>query len=183
MSVSLTDRQADRSHVEDRSALTIRVSRGVGSGHTKLAAFDQALRAAGVSDFNLVRLSSIIPPGSSVDVTDGRHQLRGGYGDLLYCVYAEAYASVPAEEAWAGMTWAVHEDGSGAGLFVEHGGDSREVVERSLRRSLDSMMAHRPSGFRHSGTLLSSISCRSEPVCALVVASYRTASWSGDERR
>ena len=46
--------------------LTIRVSAGSGKGRTKMAAFDSALRNAGVADHNLVRLSSVIPAGSVV---------------------------------------------------------------------------------------------------------------------
>lgn len=37
---------------------------GVGNGETELLAFDGALIAAGISHYNLVRVSSIIPPGA-----------------------------------------------------------------------------------------------------------------------
>jgi arginine decarboxylase len=160
------------------SSLTIRVSRGVGTGPTRLAAFDQALRSAGVADFNLVRISSVIPPGSTVLETAGRDQVEGGHGDLLYCVYADAYSSIPGEAAWAGLTWAQHEDGSGAGLFAEHSGWSEGDVQRELHHTLDAMMADRPPGYRHQGTLLSSIMCDSRPVCAVVVASCRAVTWT-----
>ena len=39
-----------------------------GTGRTLLAAFDDALLAAGVANFNLITLSSVIPPGSSIRV-------------------------------------------------------------------------------------------------------------------
>src|SRR5690606_13314100 len=65
-------------------SMTIRVSAGTGTGRTPLAAFDAALAAAGVSDFNLVRLSAVVPPGSDVQVVDGADQLRGGHGDVLF---------------------------------------------------------------------------------------------------
>lgn len=157
--------------------LTIRVSRGVGTGPTRLAAFDEALRSAGVGDFNLVRMSSVIPPGSQVVESDPGEQLPGGHGDLLYCVYADAYSSTPRESAWAGMTWAQHEDGSGAGLFAEHSGWSEADVERELHHTLDAMIAGRAPGYRRQGTLLSSITCEHHPVCAVVVAAYRPVTW------
>ncbi len=37
---------------------------GVGHGETELLAFDRALAAAGFSNYNLVKVSSIIPPGA-----------------------------------------------------------------------------------------------------------------------
>jgi len=37
---------------------------GFGRGEAELLAFDRALAAAGFSDYNLVRVSSIIPPGA-----------------------------------------------------------------------------------------------------------------------
>lgn len=160
--------------------LTIRVSRGVGTGPTRLAAFDQALRSAGVADFNLVRLSSVIPPGSVVIETDAAGQVSGGHGDLLYCVYADGYSSTPRESAWAGMTWAQHEDGSGAGLFAEHSGWSEADVERELHHTLEAMIADRPPGYRRSGTMLCSITCETRPVCAVVVAAYRAVPWHED---
>ena len=80
-----------------RYGLTIRVSSGKGVGRTRLSAFDAALHAAGVGNFNLLRLSSVIPRGSEVTEVGGLQQLAGAHGDRLYCVYAEAYASTPFE--------------------------------------------------------------------------------------
>jgi len=77
------------------AGLTIRISAGVGTGRTRLSAFDAALCAAGVGDFNLVRLSSVIPPASEVVELARGERVLGRHGDRLYCVYAEAYASTP----------------------------------------------------------------------------------------
>ena len=114
------------------AAVSIRVSRGAGSGPTRLAAFDAALMACGVADFNLVRLSSVIPPGAEVVEVSGDEQHQGGHGDLLYCVYADAYTSTPGELAWAGVAWALRNDGSKGGLFVEHTGLSEALLNRDL---------------------------------------------------
>lgn len=158
-------------------SLIIRLSRGTGTGLTRLAAFDQALQSAGVADFNLVRLSSIIPPGAIVLDTPASEQIQGGHGDLLYCVYADAYATLPGQSAWAGVIWARHEDGSGAGLFAEHGGPSQQSVERDLHATMEAMTLSRRPGFRSDGMMLSSVTCQSQPVCALVIASYQASSW------
>jgi arginine decarboxylase len=159
-------------------ALTIRVSAGRGTGRTRLAAFDAALRDAGVGDFNLIRLSSVIPPHSSVLEVEDREQVVGGHGDRLYCVYAEAYASNPHEQAWAGVAWSTRDDRSGAGLFVEHAGSSQQTVERDLQLSLDDLSQGRGGRFVHAGQKLTSIDCVDHPVCAVVIATYRSTPWS-----
>ena len=50
---------------EESVGLSISIRTGVGSGRTLLSAFDHALMGAGVGDFNLVTLSSVIGRGRS----------------------------------------------------------------------------------------------------------------------
>jgi arginine decarboxylase len=45
--------------------LEIQVTTGTGEGPTPLAAFDAALLDAGVANYNLILLSSVIPAGAS----------------------------------------------------------------------------------------------------------------------
>lgn len=158
---------------DSTGSLTITISRGVGSGRTRLAAFDAALRDAGVADFNLIRLSSVIPPGATVREVEAAEQIRGGHGDALFCVYADAYASTPHAEAWAGVAWSTHDDGTGAGLFVEHSGLSEDSVQRDLEMSIEDLSAGRGGGFAWAGSTLASARCTDRTVCALVIASYR----------
>jgi arginine decarboxylase len=160
--------------------LTIRVSAGTGTGRTTLAAFDAALADAGVSDFNLVRLSSIVPPGSRVLEVDGRDQLRGEHGDVLHCVYAREHAALPGHEAWAGIAWSLRDDNSGAGLFVEHEGPSREQVSTDLTHSLEDLSATRGGAYQPAGRLVAGITCATLPVCAVVVATFRRTGWHAD---
>jgi arginine decarboxylase len=159
---------------------TIRVSTGVGSGRTRLTAFDAALIDAGVGDFNLVRLSSVIPPASTVLTVPGTDQIRGDHGDLLYCVYAAAYCSTPHAEAWAGLGWSLATDGSGAGLFVEHEGWSEHEVSTDVENSLRSLSERRGSRYQKAGSVITSIRCIDQPVCGVAVASYRAVGWSSD---
>lgn len=162
----------------DPDALTITVTCGSGKGRTKLSAFDSALRAAGVADHNLIRLSSVIPPGSVVRVGAADEQLRGGFGDVLYCVYAEAYATERGDDAWAGIGWSRAIDGSGRGLFVEHAGHAEEQVSSMISMSLADMSLGREREFVPEDMVLSSAHCSNQPVCAVVVATYRTTPWS-----
>jgi arginine decarboxylase len=159
------------------TGLLIRVSSGIGSGPTELAAFDAALRSAGVGDLNLIRLSSVIPPGSTLTQVNGDDQLQGDHGDRLFCVYAEAYASTPGEQAWAGIGWSRRGDGSGEGLFVEHHGGSRAEVELDVRLTLDAMSAGRGGDFDRPQMTVAHATCGEQPVCAVVVATYRVVPW------
>jgi arginine decarboxylase len=161
-----------------RTRLVIRVSRGAGAGLTRLAAFDSALHAAGVAGFNIVRLSSVIPPHAIVREVTGDDQVKGAEGDVAYCVYAAAYASTPGEQAWAGIAWAMHQDASGAGLFVERSAASESVVRRELDATLEAMALTRGHMYRPAGQAVSSAICVDHPVCAVVVATYGTAGWS-----
>lgn len=159
------------------TGLSIRISSGAGSGLTRLAAFDAALRSAGVGDLNLIRLSSVIPPGSTLLSVGADDQLHGAHGDRLYCVYAEAYASTPGDEAWAGVGWSRRDDGSGDGLFVEHHGLTRAGVELDVRLSLEAMSEGRGGHFEQEGVEVAHAQCEGHPVCALVVATYRVVPW------
>ena len=104
--------QAARVAPEQREtpALTIRVVSGVGFGPTKLAAFDAALREAGIADRNLMTLSSIIPAGSTVLPTAGGNGTAPGeWGDRLYVVLAQLRVDTRHEEGatMGALGWAL----------------------------------------------------------------------------
>jgi len=62
---------------------------GKGYHKTKLSAFEQALRDAGIEKYNLVRVSSILPPNCiEIQKEDGLIQLHPG--QIIYCVIARA---------------------------------------------------------------------------------------------
>jgi arginine decarboxylase len=73
----------------------------VGTGPTELAAFDDALLRVGAGNYNLVRLSSVIPPAARI-VDAGCRSLgvTGEWGDRLYTVYAARCASGAGEPWW-----------------------------------------------------------------------------------
>ena len=158
---------------EEHTGLDISIRSGSGSGRTLLSAFDHALQRAGVADFNLVTLSSIIPPGSRIRSVDST--LPGGHGDLLFCVRAEAFAEHPGDIAWAGLGWCVDE--SGGGLFVEHHGGSEQSVIEQIELSLADMNANRGGGYGPVQMAMASAHCTGLPACALVLAAYRVSTW------
>ncbi len=165
-----------------QAGLRIRVSRSRAEGPTRLAAFDAALVAAGLQNFNLLPLSSVIPVGATVDVVDPGEQARGAHGDLLYCVYATSYATTPGAQAWAGLTWALRRDGSGSGLFVEHSSTTEADLHAHLSSTLTAMIENRGSDYVEAGRVVASATCTDMPVAALVVASYQVLSWTPADR-
>jgi arginine decarboxylase len=158
--------------------LEIRVSRGSGAGPTRLAAFDAALQAAGLAGYNIVRLSSVVPPHAVVREVAPDDLVMGVEGDVAYCVYAAAYASTPGAQAWAGLAWAGQLDGSSVGLFVEHTAASESTVRHDLNATLETMSFNRGHNYQVTGQIVSSAICVDHPVCAVVVAIYGTAGWS-----
>jgi arginine decarboxylase len=173
------DRGAGWGRGRPRQGLTIPISAGVGDGATELAAFDAALHAAGVSNFNLIRLSSVIPVGARVQPTRPDGQLRGGWGDRLHCVYAAQTTSRPGSEAWAGVGWVVAADGSGRGLFVEHEGEDERWVRQQIVDSLKDLARTRAEPFSPPQTMVTGVRCVDRPVAAVVIAAYEVSSWGG----
>ncbi|HEY4963800.1 MAG TPA: pyruvoyl-dependent arginine decarboxylase [Candidatus Saccharimonadales bacterium] len=158
--------------------MDIHVASGIGTGPTKLSAFDAALNATGIANYNLIRLSSVIPPKSKIIVHKNGHvgEKPGQWGDRLYVVMAEMRVDTPNVEAWAGIGW-VQEKESGKGLFVEHEGNSEEAVKRDIQQSLEALMATRNVNFGKINMHVVGRVCTHHPVCALVVAMYKSSDW------
>lgn len=153
------------------------VAAALGSGPTELAAFDDALLQIGAANYNLVRLSSVIPPGSVVAECDRSVPSPGGaWGDRLYVVYAEQRAAVPGEQAWAGAGWV--QDESGRGLFVEHEGDREGEVAAAIDTSLDQLQRGRGLSFGRVRRRLVGGTVVDRPICALVLCTYQAEAWT-----
>jgi arginine decarboxylase len=162
--------------------LLIHITHGTGSGNTRLAAFDAALRNAGVSDFNLLYLSSVIPPDSILRIHEQgipEGTVPGEWGDRLYVVKADSRVSTPGVEAWAGVGW-VQEKSSGKGLFVEHEGHDEQSVRRDIENSMNDLMKTRGVSFGPLHMQVAGRRCIDAPVCAVVLSVYPAEPW---ERR
>ncbi|WP_207619267.1 pyruvoyl-dependent arginine decarboxylase [Nocardioides sp. IC4_145] len=163
-----------------RLDITVRTATGV--GRTKLAAYDHALLNAGVGNLNLIKLSSVIPPHSTVRVLEdgAREVLAGGHGDKLYCVESAVFAEHSGETVWAGLGWT--RDDTTGGLFVEHHGGSEESLLEQITLSLHDMDENRGGGYGPVESATASAHCTDRPVCALVVAAYAVEDWNPKEQ-
>jgi arginine decarboxylase len=154
--------------------LPISIRRAVGHGRTVLSSFDDALHKAGVSNFNLIRLSSVIPAASVI--TQGEGRLPGEHGDRLYCVYAAAFADRPGTEAWAGVGWIRQPDGRG--VFIEHEAESEEQLRERIQLSLEDMNERRGGGYGAIEQVIAGAEYDGRPTCALVIATYEVEGWT-----
>ena len=157
--------------VEGELPISIRTASG--SGQTLLSAFDDALWRAGVANYNLIRLSSVIPRQSRITFTND--PVVGEHGDKLYCVYASALAERPGQTAWAGIGWTRDEDGRG--LFVEHSAASEESLDELIQLSLEDMIKRRGGGYGEIHSRTVSAHHEDQPACALAVATYQVRGW------
>jgi arginine decarboxylase len=151
------------------------LARGLGRGPTPLAAFDAALLDAGVANYNLLCLSSVIPPGAAIV----RRRWRAptpDWGQRLYCVLSQARETQPGRAVHAGIGW-VHDKHEGNGLFVELHDHDHGRLERDLRATLEAMQRQRGITLGPVHTEIASVSCEGDPVCALVIAVYASAPW------
>lgn len=154
--------------------MRITVTNGVGEGPTPLAAFDAALLEAGLANYNLIYLSSVIPMGSSVE----RARFVASpdeYGHRLYLVIARHDKQQLGQAAWAGLGWT--QDQTGCGLFVEQHGPDKAKVQDAILMTLAAMIAGRRHPYGPIQDEIVGITCREQPVCALVAAVYQSEGW------
>lgn len=142
-----------------------------------LSAFDHALINTGTANYNLVRLSSVIPPNAEIIKLDGKiPELGGTWGDRLYVVYAEARTEQLGEEVWAGIGW-VQDPDTKKGLFVEHEGHSELQVRSDIKESLIGLLKNREMNFLKIHMIVTGGVCQDEAVCAFAVAAYQVSDW------
>lgn len=155
-------------------SIEVTVTSGTGEGVTSLAAFDAALETAGIQDYNLIYMSSIIPPGGRV-ISGPLGQREDRHGDRLYVVIARQTVSEAGHEASAGLGWAQQPDGRG--VFVEGMGTGEHGVHENLEASLASITARRGGDWDEPRFETATIQCHEHPVCAVVAAAYPSEPW------
>lgn len=154
--------------------LKIHICKGTGSGKTTLSAFDNALMNAGIANYNLIYLSSVIPKGSKITNEERKTSIEE-YGNKLYTVMSRYNQIIKGKEAWAGIGWIQEEQGMG--LFVEHHGESKNEVIELIKNSLDDMRQYRSFKYGQIKYEIAGIKCDGNPVCAIVSAVFRSEGW------
>jgi len=95
------------------------LTKGVGKHKERLTSFELALRDAGVAAFNVVRVSSILPPGCKIiSRKQGLRKLEPG--QIVFCVMSEAATNEPNRLMAAAVGVAMPRDSSQYGYLSEH---------------------------------------------------------------
>ncbi len=148
----------------------IRVVWGTATGPTEMASYDAALADAGVGDYNLVSVSSVAPPGATVEAVGEAPDL-GPVGGRLTVVEARATARAPVS---AGLAWAQSPSG---GLFYEAGDTATpETVADRVERGLAAGQELRDWAFEEPTVRTVAAAPDDDPVAtAVVLAVYGSA--------
>jgi arginine decarboxylase len=105
------------------------LTRGMGRHKEKLTSFEMALRAAGIEKYNLVKVSSIFPPGCEIISREsGVKQLSPG--EIVFCVMSENSTKESDRLIGASVGLAIPKEKSDYGYLAEHhaSGQSEESV-------------------------------------------------------
>jgi len=95
------------------------LTKGVGKHKEKLASFEDALRNAGLAEYNLVKVSSIYPPGCRIiSIKEGKKLLTPG--QIVYCVMAENATNEPHRLIAASIGLAIPRRKNHYGYLSEH---------------------------------------------------------------
>jgi len=94
-------------------------TKGVGRHRERLQSFELALRAAGIEICNLVRVSSIFPPGCRI-ISKNRGLQKLSPGEITHAVLSEASTNEPSRLVGAGIGLAVPTEAHHYGYISEH---------------------------------------------------------------
>lgn len=109
---------------------------GVGHASGQLNAFDRALNAAGVSDYNLVKISSILPPNCQ---REGKILLPKGL--LLPTAMATIFSDIVGTRLSAAVAVAIPQNSNDIGVIMEHSTHSakKETEEQARTYACQAM--------------------------------------------
>lgn len=97
------------------------LTKGVGRNKERLASFEDALRVAGLAEYNIVNVSSIYPPGCKlIRREEGKKLLSPG--QIVYCVMAKNATNEPHRLISASIGLAIPRRRDHYGYLSEHEG-------------------------------------------------------------
>ena len=95
------------------------LTKGTGMHKEKLASFELALRDAGIASYNLISVSSILPPNCEIiDKNTGNEMLHPG--QVVPVVLARSESNIPSTLVSSGVGIAIPRDRNDYGYLSEH---------------------------------------------------------------
>jgi len=95
------------------------LTKGVGKNKERLASFEDALRNAGLAEYNIVNVSSIYPPGCKLIRREAGKKLLSP-GQIVYCVMAKNATNEPHRLVSASIGLAIPRRKDCYGYLAEH---------------------------------------------------------------
>lgn len=145
---------------------TLRTGSGVSTN--RITAFDRALIEAGIAQFNLVKISSILPPFCIQE-----SEIKQGKGSLLPTAFSVIYSSSPHDIISASIAIGIPENSEDIGVIMEHSmHESKEITEEIAHSLVEEAMHDRTISLRKIVSL--SVECRvvsTEVHCAFAAVS------------
>lgn len=114
------------------------LTRGMGRHAEKLVSFEIALRDAGISSFNLVRVSSIFPPRCRIVSREAGLKLLKP-GQIVFLVMSENATDEPHRLISSSIGMAIPEDADLYGYLAEH--EAFGVTEKEAGRHTEDLAA------------------------------------------
>lgn len=135
---------------------------GVGSGSTELNAFDNALQSANVGNFNLIKVSSILPPGAIQ-----RESIKENSGSVLPIAYSSILGKNQGDSIVAVVAVGIPQDENMVGVIMEHAsiGDPN-IIESEVMQMVCEAMRNRSIEIREIKCSVSSCVVKDNIMCA-----------------
>lgn len=126
------DGLANQGYLPSRYAIVV----GFGHGSTELNAFDAALHDAGVGDYNLVRVSSILPPACAASPV-----IDLPSGSILHIAYAFRIADGADSRVSSAVAIGIPSDDGKPGVIMERSSDADAAsAEECAKRMAEEAM-------------------------------------------
>jgi len=123
--------------------MNINIVWGKGHGPTKKTAYDSALKKTGIHNYNLISLSSIVPPNTNV-IKSGSIDQEWETGTIVSVVQARNTSSNVGEKISAGLSWK-KTNGNNGGIFLEeHCDNDKNKCKKKLYAGMNKMIKNRP---------------------------------------
>ena len=121
---------------------------GVGFGTTEITAFDNALLKAGVGNYNLIKVSSIIPPNSQYEGNNLKLLNEKPIGSLLPAVYTYTYSRRENQPILSAIMCGFPKDKNNNGVIFKYSGNSNpDEAKFILNQMLDEASKNRNTSY------------------------------------
>lgn len=115
------------------------ITTGIGEGETALTSFDNALLKSGIANYNLVKVSSILPSNVTL-----KKELNLAEGAILHTAYSSITANAFNQQIAAAIAVAIPKDTNKVGVIMEFSGYcSKKVAIDSVKMMVEEAMRNR----------------------------------------